>query len=232
MKHAAQLILCLALLSGCQASGIRGYWNNVPLLEKDIRISEDRFADFAEAAAAADTRDALAAIDGLFDRLCRDTLAYYVYSDWIDGAFYNLYSPCRSAALYSKAVDRIITDAILQTDECAPFLQRKQWINFNQPGEKACVPGHPYFDQRTLVLVMDLGCPSCRSSLAKISSSPEWADCHHLAVGIGPGALATPPDWEFISSGNVKSVFDPDLTPIFFIVADDGTVEKGYTLAL
>ena len=232
MKYAAQLILCLAFLAGCQASGISGYWTQVPLLEKDIRVSEDRFADFAEAAVAAEKRDALAAMDVLFDRLCRDTVAYYVYADWMDGAFYSLYSPCRNASLYSKAVDRLVTDAVLQTDECAPFLQRKQWINFNLPGDKAIVPGRSSFNERTLVLVLDLSCPSCRSALEKISSCPEWADIHHLAVGIGPGNLVTPPDWEFLSDGNVKSVFDPELTPIFFIVAADGTVEKGYTLAL
>ena len=232
MRHSAILILCLAFLTGCQASGIRGYWKNVPLIEKDIRISEDRFADFAEQAVLAPEADALSAIDVLFDRLRQDTVAYYIYTGWVDGAFYSLYSPCRNPALYGKAVERIVTDAVLQTEECEPFLKRKQWMGFNLPGERATVPGHPSFDTRTLVLVLDLSCPSCREALQKLASDPEWADASRLAVCYGYGPGPEVPGWEILMLGGDTTVFDPQLTPIYFVVAADGTVERGYTLAL
>ena len=232
MKHAVEIILCLALLAGCQASGIRGYWENLPLLEDDISLSEDRFADFAELAVAAPEADALAAMDALFDRLKQDTVAYYVYSDWVDGAFYSLLSPCRSATLYDKAVERMTTDAVLQPDECEPFLQKREWIQYNQPGAPASVPGYPSFTGRTLVLVMDLSCPSCREALEKLSSDPQWADVRHLAVCCGFGPQPAVPGWEYLFPDNAADVFDPHLSPVYFVVSADGTVESGYTLAL
>lgn len=232
MRIAAKMILCLALLSGCQASGISGYWNNVPLLEDDIRISEDRFASFAELAVKASDTDATQAIDNLFDRLCRDSVAYYIYTDWVDGAFYSIYSPCRNATLYNKAVERIVTDSVLRADECEPFLKRREWIGYNLPGSKAIVPGHTSFSCRTLVLVLDLSCPSCRQVLDILASDPEWADVHRLAVCFGHGSLPSGSGLEFLSDNNAAAVFDPQLTPIYFVVAADGTVEKGYTLAL
>lgn len=232
MKYAAQMILCLAFLTGCRASGIGGYWNNCPLLDNNLSISEERFADFAELAVAAPQADALFAIDALFDRLKQDTVAYYIYSEWMDGAFYNLLSPCRNATLYTRAVDRIVTDAVLSTAECDPFLKKRQWIGYNQPGERAVVPGYPSFTDRTLALVLDLSCSSCRQALEKLSSDPQWAGIRHLAVCCGDGSYPVIPGWDYIFPENPSAVFDPDLTPIFFIVAADGTVESGYSLAL
>lgn len=233
MKHfSAEIILCLVLLAGCQASGIRGYWNSVPLLEEDINLSEDRFASFAERAVAAPEADALAAMDVLFDRLQQDTVAYYIYSEWVDGAFYNLLSPCRNAALYGKAVERMITDAVLQEDEYMPFLQRREWMQYNQPGAPASVPGYVSFDQRTLVLVLDLSCPSCRRALEQCASDPQWATVKRLAVCCGHGPHPTVPGWEYVFPENASAVFDLHLTPVCFVVAADGTVESGYTPAL
>ena len=232
MKHAVVISLCLALLAGCQASGIRGYWQSVPLLEKDLSLSEDRFADFAEQAVAASEADALSAMDVLFDRLKQDSVAYYIYSDWVDGAFYNLLSPCRNAALYSKAVDRITADAVLEPNECEPFLRKRQWIQFNLPGAPARVPGYNTFTARTLVLVLDLSCPSCREALDRYSSDPQWAAVNHLAVCCGYGPHPTVPGWDYLFPEDASDVFDPHLTPIYFVVAADGTVENGYTPAL
>ena len=141
MKKTAELILCLALLAGCQASGIRGYWKNVPLLDNDIEASQDRFAQFAELAVDAPEEDALAAMDLLFDRLVQDTVAYYIYSEWLQSAFYSPLSPCRNPLLYDKAVERIVADGILNTDECEPFLRTREWLQYNREGEKATVPG-------------------------------------------------------------------------------------------
>ena len=232
MKYAAQMILCLAFLTGCRASGIGGYWSNCPLLDNNLSICEERFADFAELAVAAPQADALAAMDVLFDRLKQDTVAYFIYSEWVDGAFYNLLSPCRDVTLYTKAVDRIVMDSVLSTDECEPFLKKRQWIGYNQPGERAVVPGYSSFTDRTLVLILDLSCASCNQALEKLSSDPRWADTRHLAVCCGNGPHPDITGWDYLFPDNPSAVFDPDLTPVYFVVAADGTVESGYSLAL
>ena len=232
MKHTAVIILCLALLAGCQASGVRGYWNDVPLLEKDIQVSEDRFAQFAELAAAAPEEDALEAMDLLFDKLKQDSVAYYIYSEWMEAAFYNALSPCRSAALYGKAVERMVSDGILSMDECRPFLKKREWIQYNREGTQATVPGLSQPDTRTLVLVLDLSCPSCRQALEKLAGDPQWNDFKKLAVCMGYGPQPSVPGWEYIFPENASAVFDIHLTPIYFVLAADGTVERGYAPAL
>ena len=232
MKHSTVFCLCLALLTGCQASGIRSFWNDVPLLEKDISVSEDRFARFAEQAVSAPEEDVLAAMDALFDKLKQDSVAYYVYSEWMDGAFYSPLSPCRNAAFYDKAVDRLVTDGILSTDECEPFLRRREWIMYNREGSKAIVPGLSDIDTRTLVLVLDLSCPSCRKALQKLAEDPQWNNAKKLAVGLGYGPQPDVPGWDYLFPENGNVVFDIHMTPVYFVVAADGTVEHGYTLAL
>ena len=232
MNKSATTILCLALLAGCQASGIRGYWNDVPLLEKDLSVSEDRFARFAEQAVSAPEEDALAAMDDLFDKLKQDSVAYYIYSDWMAGAFYTPPSPCRSAALSTKAGDRMAADGILGPDECEPFLREREWIQYNREGAKATIPGLSTIDIRTLVLVLDLSCPACREALEVLAQDPQWNGANKLAVGLGYGPQPSVPGWEYLFPEKGNVVFDIHMTPVYFVVAADGTVERGYTLAL
>ena len=225
-------VLCLALLMGCQAAGVGQFWNTHSIDYSDIRAAEDQFADFAELAVSAPEEEALAALDVLFDKLKQDTVGYYLYSEWMDGAFYNLLSPCRNVTLYGKAVDRIVADGILQPYECEPFLQRREWIQYNQEGAKAFVPGMSRFDARTLVLVLDLGCPSCREALETVAADPQWSGLDKLAVGLGYGPKPEVPGWEYLFPENGAAVFDIHMTPIYFVAAADGTVESGYTPAL
>ena len=232
MKRLTAAILCLALLAGCRAPGVGDFWNTHSIDYSDIHAAEDQFADFAELAASAPEEDALAALDQLFDRLKQDTVAYYIYSEWMDGAFYNLLSPCRNAALYGKAVERIAGDGILDTNECGPYLQRREWIQYNLEGTKAVVPGWAGSDARTLVLVLDLGCPSCREALEKLSADPQWSDVKKLAVGLGYGPEPAVPGWDYLFPEIGPAVFDIRMTPVYFVTAADGTVERGYTLAL
>ena len=232
MRHSAVFILCLVLLTGCQASGIRGFWNDVPLLENDLSVSEDRFASFAEQAVSAPEEDALAAMDDLFDKMKQDPVAYYIYTEWMDGSFYSPLSPCRNAVLYDKAVDRIVADGILSADECEPFLQKREWILYNREGAKATVPGISDFDTRTLVLVMDLSCPSCREALQKLAEDPQWNDVKKLAVCLGYGPQPSVPGWDYLFPENGDVVFDIHMSPFYFVVAADGTVESGYAPAL
>ena len=232
MKSTLTSVLCLALLAGCQAAGVGQFWNTHSIDYSDIRAAENQFADFAELAVSAPEEEALAALDVLFDKLKQDTVGYYLYSEWMDGAFYNLLSPCRNVTLYGKAVDRIVADGILQPYECEPFLQRREWIQYNQEGAKAFVPGLSRFDARTLVLVLDLGCPSCREALETVAADPQWSGFEKLAVGLGYGPKPEVPGWEYLFPENGAAVFDIHMTPIYFVAAADGTVESGYTPAL
>lgn len=232
MKHFSTVVLCLALFAGCQAPDVSTYWNTRNIDCSDIRAAENQFADFAELAASAPEQDALAAMDILFDKMKKDTVAYYIYSEWMDGAFYTLLSPCRSVALYSKAVDRIVADGILTASECEPFLQKREWIQYNLAGTKALVPGLAGFDTRTLVLALDLGCPSCRKALETVAADPQWDGMKKVAVCLGYGPQPAVPGWEYLSPENGSTVFDIHMTPIRFVVAADGTVESGYAPAL
>lgn len=231
MTRSLTVLLCLVLLAGCQAPGVGNYWEKHSLDYSDIRAAEDRFADFAELAVSAPEEEALAALDVLFDKLKQDTLAYYIYTDWM-GAFYSVLSPCRNAALYGKAVDRMVADGILTEDEYAPSLRRREWMAYNLVGTQAIVPGWPRFDSRTLVLVLDLGCPSCREALEKLGADPQWEGVKKLAVGLGYGPEPDVPGWDYVFPDDGPDVFDITLTPVYFVAAADGIVESGYTLAL
>ena len=232
MKHLSTFVLSLAFLAGCQVTDVSTFWNTRDIDYSDIRAAEDQFADFAELAVRAPEQDALQALDVLFDKMKQDTVAYYIYSDWMDGAFYNPLSPCRHATLYSKAVERILSDGILDEHECDPFLQKREWIGFNQQGTKAIVPGISRFDTRTLVLVLDLGCPSCREALETLAADPRWEGVKRMAIGLGYGPEPAVPGWEYLFPENAAAVFDIHMTPVYFVVAADGTVESDYTLAL
>lgn len=232
MKNFIIAVLCLALLAGCRASGVGDFWNTHSIDYSDIRAAEEQFADFAELTVPAPEQDALAALDVLFDKLKQDTVAYYLYSEWMDGAFYNLLSPCRNATLYGKAVDRMAADGILTPNDCEPYLQRREWIQYNLEGTQAVVPGWVPTGTRTLVLVLDMSCPSCREALEKLSSDPQWNGVKKTAVCLGYGPEPAVPGWDYLFPENGSAVFDIHMTPVYFVTAPDGTVERGYTLAL
>jgi hypothetical protein len=232
MKRFLAVVACALLLVSCGRQGVRSFWSSHSIDYTHIRAAEDQFADFAELAVASRPEDACAAIDSLFDRLLEDEVAYYIYAEWVDGAFYSPLSPCRNAALYSKAVERMVTDGVFSQDDCEPFLQKREWIQYNQKGAKATVPGRSSFKGRTLVLVLDLGCPSCREALEKLASDPAWEDVEKWAVGLGYGPAPDVPDWDYLFPGDGTAVFDIHMTPVYFVVAADGTVETSYTLAL
>lgn len=232
MKKWLVILLCMALFAGCRGQGVRSFWDTHSIDYSDIDAAEEQFATFAEKAVASNEEDALAAIDALFDLLKEDEVAYYIYLDWINGAFYSLLSPCRSAVLYGKAVDRMVRDGILSPEDCEPFVRRREWIQYNRAGEPAKVPGLETFDARTLVLVLDLACPSCREALEKLAAAPEWAMVRKVAVACGPGPEPSIQGWEYLFPGNATAVFDPRMTPVYFVVGENGLVETSYTLAL
>ena len=181
---------------------------------------------------AADEADALASMDVLYDKLKEDEVAYYVYSGWMDGAFYNILSPCRNAVLYGKAVDRIVSDGILSESEYARFKQNLKWMGFNREGDAATVPGVELDGRRTLVLLLDPGCPSCREALTVLAEKPDWADVRHVAVICAPGPDPDIPGWDYFFPEDASDVFDPSMTPVYFVISADGVVESTYQPAL
>lgn len=228
MKKLFACALCLAFLNACNNAGVKGFWDNVPLLEQDISVSENRLADFAELAVKAPEQEALEEMDNLFDRLKEDEVAYYVYSEWMTGAFYSILSPCRNATLYSKAVERIVSDGVFSQDETDLFIKNREWISYNNKGDKAIVPSVSLNGERTLVLVLDLSCPSCREALEKLSSK----QLRKVAICLGIGSAPKTPNWDYYAPENGDAVFDIHMTPFYFIVSPQGTVEQTYTIAL
>ena len=227
MTRYAALLMSLALLIGCQGAGVNSFWKTHHINLEDIQQEEDQFASFAQLAVNSPEKDALEALDGLFDIIREDEVMYYVYTDWMDAAFYSLLSPCRNAALYSKAVERMVVDGIVTGSEIDARLQRKNWINYNKKGTEAVVPG-AVIRERALVLVLDQGCPSCKDALTKLSE--DWKDVRRIAVCCGSGPLPVQPGWEYMTDNQSVVVFDPQMTPIYFVVAADGTVETPYAL--
>ena len=162
----------------------------------------------------------------------KDEVAYYIYADWMDSAFYHLLSPCRNAPLYAKAVDRLTTDGVLSESECAPYLQKRTWITYNQEGQPATLPDGILDGRRTLILILDPGCPSCKEALTTFSNAPEWADVRRVAICCGYGPQPDVPGWDYFTPEDATDFFDPQMTPVYFVVSTEGTVEKSYTFAI
>lgn len=230
MKRIAELILVLALFAGCQGKDLRSYWDDVPLLEDNVRDSEDRFAEFAELAVKAPREEAAAALDRLFDRLKENEVAYFVYSDWMSAAFYNPYSPCRNFFLFNKAVDRIFSDGIISEGDCPYLLQQREWMSYNLAGNRAVVPGVE-FGEKTLVLVLNLSCPSCRDAIRKMDKEGSWRGLRKVAVCCGWGPAPENEGWEIVMNpDHASEVFDIEMSPFYFVVGSDGVVETTYTI--
>ena len=232
MKHWTAIFLLTALFAGCSEASIKDYWHVHSLDYSDIEAAEDQFACFAEEAVAAPVEDALDALDVLFDQMKKDEVAYYIYTDWINGAFYNPLSPCRNAILYSKAVERLETDGVLSESECAPYRQKRTWITYNQAGQPAALPPGIFDGRRTLVLILDLSCSSCQDALATLSAAPEWAEVRRVAICCGYGPEPDVPGWDYFIPVDATDVFDPKMTPVYFVVSAEGTVEKSYSFVI
>lgn len=232
MKYFNMLMLCLVLFAGCQGKHVRTYWNTHSIDTENIDAAQDVFIRFAQSAVKAPETEALDAMDVLFDQLSKDAVAYYIYAEWMDKVFYSPASPCRSHVLYGKAVERMLADGIFSEDELLPYRQKLAWTEYNRVGTQAIVPGFSQFDTRTLVLVLDLGCPSCREALETLAADPAWQGVRKVAIGLGYGPRPEVPAWEYFSSANYGAIFDIAMTPVYFVVAPGGIVECGYTPAL
>ena len=240
-------IFCLALLSGCKCSGeksqtdITSFWNGIPLLEENIQNSEDRLADFAELAVAAPEEKAKAAIDSLFLRLNEDEVAYYVYAEWFIGAFYHFLSPCRNCDLFTYTADKILQEQVLDSNILDKYERMRTACTTNRKGTQLTLPavydadGSPIdipHGQRTLFLVLDLTCPSCREALQRMEDDPKYWDAWHIALCSHPGPLPDTPGWTYFRVRSPEVVYDLAAAPFYFVAGADGTIEIEYTSAL
>ena len=159
-------------------------------------------------------------------------MAYYIYAGWLEGAFYNPFSPCRNAALYIYAVNRIETDGIFSPDECRPLQQKRDWIALNREGTVAITPEPDPEGRNTLVLVIDLSCPSCQRALETLGGNPDWENYRHIALCCGVSALPTVPGWEYRRVENPLRIFDLMMTPFYYVIDPVGVVVQSYKPAI
>ena len=237
VRRVLLLLLTASVLLSCQSGkkdmALSSFWEGKTLLSEDISLSEEQFADFAELAVAGPREEALTALDALFDRLkAEDEVAYYIYSDWVAGAFYSPLSPCRDAELFAYCVGRLETDGILTEDEFRRFGRMRDWISLNAAGQKAALPQPDPEGRPTLVLVIDLSCPSCRMALDKLGTDPAWDSCRRLALCGGHGEAPDADGWEIQLLPDGASHFDLGLVPFYYVIDPAGVVSKSYTPAL
>lgn len=229
MRRLGVILLSFVLLISCREAGVKYFWDSHSIDYSDIDAAHDQFVDYAALASAADTSAALVSMDRLFDKLKEDEVAYYIYTEWVEGIFYHPFSPYRSEALYARAVERMGTDGIFSEDECVPYRQRLGWMRLNRLGGPATVPDVALDGRRTLVLVFDLGCPSCREALQTLAAEPRWAEVRRVAIGCGYGPEPEIPGWEYVRPEHFRQYFDQRVAPFWFVVSADGTVETSYS---
>jgi len=249
LRRILTLTLTAAALLSCQSAGkkpaaddssvipseakesVSGYWSRHPwrIEEGVVDLREDTFADFAEIAVAAPQAEAISALGALLDSLkAKDAVSYYIYSGWVEGAFYHPLSPCRNFDLFAYAVGRFETDGIFDADECRPFSRKRDWMALGREGETAITPEPDPAGRGTLVLVLDLRCPSCRRALASLGIDPRWEGYRRVALCCGPGPLPTVPDWEYRPVGNPDRYFDLEAMPFYYVIDPAGVIVQSY----
>lgn len=229
-----------AVISGCREAdntGIRGYWSSRTLDLSDVAAAEEEFAEFAEQAVQAPQKEAFAAIDMLLDKVSEDEVVYLVYADWIARAFATLASPCRSCDIFVYAADKMLSDKKYVGYYCDEYRKHREFCLHNRVGDKAEIPlledgccnsiSLP-LDQRTLFLVVDQDCPSCKESMTKFVSS-KWNDAAHIALCYGHGPLPVEPDWVCYRIIPDQNILDTREGPFYFVTSADGTIEISYT---
>ena len=230
----AILIASASIISGCRNnSGVRGYWSSRTLDVDNYKTAEEEFADFVELASAAPQADAFAAVDMLLKKARKDDVTYIIYADLIMRGFSSIGSPCRSCPIFLHAADNILSHGIPSGDMATRYQKRKELCLHNNVGETAEIPrlvGNTTlnFDRRTLVLVVDQDCSTCRQSMDKFSSD-KWDDAALVALCYGHGPLPEQPGWECYQMSRSQTLLDTAEAPLFYVISPDGKVEISYT---
>ena len=238
MRRVLQVLAAAAIISGCRdLSGVRGYWSSHPVEIEDMAAAQDRFAEFAEMAVKAPRKDAFAAIDMLLEKAASDEVTYYIYTDWITSAFSLISSPCFDCGIFLHATEKILSGKIVSPYMAGEVEKSRSICLHNHLGDKALLPEVWQEDgttvvipltQRTLFLVVDQDCPTCRESMGRLLG-PEWGDAWHVALCYGHGPLPQEPGWDCFRVSREQSVFDVRQAPFWFTVSADGKIEKTYT---
>ena len=235
IAHFLTLILAAALAVSC-SGGIAGFWDKGDLSvdRSNYRAQQDRFAEFAELTAGAPEKEVYTALDRMFDRLLADTVSYYIYADWVQAAFYNIYSPTQNAGIFEYAAARMLADDIMP-DNIEELEKQRRYNGLNLAGSHCILPELKTPDGETLevpggepcvILVINPSCRSCASSLSALSEQPG----RHIAICFGSPVVPDSPAWEYCYATDLKSVFDVDAAPLWFAVDAEGTVTTPYSI--
>lgn len=232
MRKILLALFALATLnSGCrQSSGIRNYWSERSVDIEDIHAAEEQFTDFAELAVAAPEADACVAIDRLLKKAGRDEVTFLVYSDWIARAFGLIASPCYSVPLFVHSANAVLSKQKPGSYLAEEYRAKLEFCLHNQAGSKAELPIQYDFAERSLFLVVNQGCPSCRKAMDRLAS--EFSGKAHLvALCHGRGPLPESQGWECVRLPDDQRIFDTAQSPFYFVTSADGTVELPYKSA-
>ena len=224
------LFVAMTIISGCRSnSGIRAYWSERTPNIDDIAAAEDEFTNFAELAVDAPEADAFWAVDQLLRKASKDEVTFIVYTDWIARGFGLVASPCYSPSIFTHAAKTALRKRILDSYLTAEYKKRLEFCSHNRVGDKAKLAVDLPIEGRTLILVVDQDCPSCRKAMERLAK--EWEGLGLVALCVGHGALPGDPDWKCLRLPNDQNIFDAGQSPFYFVIGADGIVEQAYKSA-
>ena len=229
MKRFFPFIALILLLAACNAGGrLRGYWKDgITVTENNYSQVEERFARFAEFLVAAPPGQAAEALDDLFDRIKEDEVSYYIYSDWIESAFHNYFSPCRNPDIFRKAAERFAEDGILNIETVERLQALAAQDQLNRQGGPCTVPDEAKTEGPTLYLVLNLDCRTCLQSLAALSG--EYPEAEHIALCFGYNQIPEVSGWKYLKPEGLDEIFELEAAPFWFLTAADGTIQIPYS---
>ncbi len=218
------------LLAGCTGTGeVRGFWKDIDITvtEDNYRSSQDRFAQYAELLVAAPQKEAAGALGELFKKLRTDEVSYYVYSEWMESAFHNYFSPCRNADLFGVAVSHFASDGILSKEEVARLQKLAAMDKLNRTGKPCTVPEGAEAGGSALYLVLDLDCRTCLQSLAAMSEA--YPEAEHIALCFGYSRTPEVPGWKYLRPDGMEDIFELAAAPFWFLTDEHGKVTIPYS---
>ena len=229
MRRLFPYIVLALLLAACTAGGrLRDYWKDgISVTEENYPQAEERFARFAELMAAAPPGQAAEALDDLFDKMKEDEVSYYIYSDWIESAFHNYFSPCRNPDIFGKAAERFAEDGILNIETVERLQALAAQDQLNRPGSKCTLPEGVSASGAALWLVLNLDCRTCLQSLAAMAG--EHPEAEHIALCFGWGPTPEVPGWTYLKPEGMNDIFELEAAPFWFLTDADGTVQIPYS---
>ena len=224
-----------AIISGCRDNtGVRGYWSSRDLNLDNYDAAEEEFADFVELAYSAPEKDAFAAVDKLLKKARKDEVTYLVYADLILRGFSSIGSPCRSCPIFIHAADNILSHGIPSGDMTIRYQKRRELCLHNGVGDVAQIPQLAdsvqleFGGRRTLILIVDQDCSSCRQSMDRFSTE-KWNGTALVALCYGHGPLPERPGWECYRLSHKQTLVDTREAPLFYVISPDGKIEISYT---